>query len=496
MTSKFSTKIRNAHSRIRANFCGLFVIVGFGIILISRSILFSFNNNSNGSLLLFSDDINNVIATEIMTINTNNDSLVSSRSNSMTCSPVQEQIIRKQLSSGNCTINSKMSPWLQRCSLTKATKCVEAKWLYDHYNYDYSKNQPEINDNNDNDMNNTIWIGINVGCNKGFDAINMGRMLSDDVIKFDRNNWRIGMELKNTVLVGCELQSLQYEPLSLSSSSSSFLPNDSNHNYMKSSEVHIFCIEPMPLTVDALQYSASTLNLSTSSMGNIVENEKTTSSFTITKAAVGRDSQNGTLKILFPSAPVNKRGTAEHHKIQVGTENVGLGSESVKNCYNNGNKNSECEEVPIYTLDEYIANYVQTKIKNNNKNNMQHSNSNVKYKILTVDVEGYDFDVLLGGSNTIQHFEYIEIEYNWIGSWSTQKLYDFILYMSTGGNNFICYWAGQNLLWRITGCFLHDYYEFHTWSNIACVNPSRNKHLANRMEDIFLETLQTNVSYS
>ena len=53
---------------------------------------------------------------------------------------------------------------------------------------------------------------------------------------------------------------------------------------------------------------------------------------------------------------------------------------------------------------------------------------------------------------------------------------------------FSCYFAGQDRLWRITNCWM-QYYDVHTWSNVACVKRS-STNLATKMEDTFRRTLQ------
>jgi len=83
--------------------------------------------------------------------------------------------------------------------------------------------------------------------------------------------------------------------------------------------------------------------------------------------------------------------------------------------------------------------------------------------LLSIDVEGFDFDVMLGGSKTLTRTEYLEFEYNnWKGSWGNQNLLDAIKMLN--GNGFNCYWAGVDRLWRIDeSCWL-DHYNWHTWS--------------------------------
>lgn len=111
---------------------------------------------------------------------------------------------------------------------------------------------------------------------------------------------------------------------------------------------------------------------------------------------------------------------------------------------------------------------------------------------LSVDVEGYDYEVLMGGTqnNTLARVHYLEFEYNWVGPWKQQPLSEAIEYLYAQFG-FVCYWAGFNdTIWRITNCWL-EHFNMHFWSNVACVN--RNvlamQEVAEDMERLFLETL-------
>lgn len=108
--------------------------------------------------------------------------------------------------------------------------------------------------------------------------------------------------------------------------------------------------------------------------------------------------------------------------------------------------------------------------------------------ILSIDVEGFDGDVLLGAtSDVLKRVEYLEFEYNWMGSWKAQHLYDVIEMLDTSAG-FTCYWAGINRLRRITDCWM-AYYDVKSWSNIACANRNLAPQLAAKMEDIFHRSL-------
>ena len=59
-------------------------------------------------------------------------------------------------------------------------------------------------------------------------------------------------------------------------------------------------------------------------------------------------------------------------------------------------------------------------------------------------------------------------------------------YMNNIG--FTCYWPGQGELWRITGCW-QPHYDDSFWSNIACAHRKLAPALHERMETLFLKTI-------
>jgi FkbM family methyltransferase len=182
--------------------------------------------------------------------------------------------------------------------------------------------------------------------------------------------------------------------------------------------------------------------------------------------------QNANLKLgydkkdfkVIAAAVSNVTGKAYFQSSMVaGRENGGLDS-----CQD-GAENPECDvEVEVLALSDYV------------KKNIP---GDGPIHILQIDVEGYDANVLLGaGKEVLQKVEYLEFEYNWMGSWSNQHLYDIVEMLDEF--DFTCYWAGRQKLWRITGCW-QLYFDVHTWSNVACANRNRVPRLAEKMELIF-----------
>jgi FkbM family methyltransferase len=153
---------------------------------------------------------------------------------------------------------------------------------------------------------------------------------------------------------------------------------------------------------------------------------------------------------------------------EIGVEYLGLGD-----CYIDKTRHL-CEEVPLARLDNFAA---------------QHVDRNSLIEFLSIDAEGYDFEVLVGATKTLQRSKYLEFEYHESGAWQHHLLSTAIAMLKD--LNFVCYWAGSyGHLWRITDCWI-DLYQSHSWSNVACVNVGLvgTEALAARMEEDFQKTL-------
>ena len=348
-----------------------------------------------------------------------------SRSNNLNvkqCSLEQKQKVMRQLTPHRC-IASRKSPWNRRCSFSKATSCPNDTWLSSYYR------DTRLGLVEDMSANSSHFIGISVGCNKAFDAVNTLRMGTFDD-RIDKRKWR------NEIQTNDMEDGVCYQ-----AASGQFDLQDSMKAKKRSGEMH--CIEPLPINYEALTRSSQTLNYDQYG-------------FIVNQYAISN--QNG--KIMFSTG----KGSSP------GVENIGLDSCRRKS-------ESNCEEVTVLTLDTYVEKHVK---------------ADGPIHTLSIDVEGYDFDVLLGATNTLSRVEYLEFEYNWMGSWKNHHLENAVELLD--GHGMICYWSGMDKLWRITGCWL-EYFDAHYWSNVACVKKT-NTVLADRMEDMFLRTLENeSISY-
>ena len=347
------------------------------------------------------------------------------------CTKEQLDVILYQLPPDEC-MNTKR-PYLQRCSFTYATQCPQPVWLEEHY----TKIHASIDDYSTSPL-----IAIYVGCNKGMDAINALRMLSGNAT-FDKNRWRESMMER--------------------SSDKKWVEGVCNQEYAQQFNIpkkrkkqgrpaHVHCIEPMPVTFEALQRSAKELRWE--------DHLATVHGAMSIKDGISH----------VPSS--NKSG------LGVGVENLGMDSWTSMCTETGGKESISCDTLVTYRLDTYVEKFVK-----------RHDGTEPSIQYLSVDVEGFDFDVLLGGPAMLERVQYLEFEYNWMGSWKTQNLSDAIHMLEQKG--FICYWPGMGgNIWRISGCWL-DHYGSRFWSNVACVNQNFREvaSMANRMEELFMATV-------
>ena len=97
-------------------------------------------------------------------------------------------------------------------------------------------------------------------------------------------------------------------------------------------------------------------------------------------------------------------------------------------------------------------------------------NSPTIIDILMIDTEGHDALVLKGAHKLIKHGQVrcIIFEYHELEPWRTLRLEDTIRFLDL--HRYSCYFEGKTGLWPVTGKFWNKNYEFHSWSNVMCVN--------------------------
>lgn len=138
---------------------------------------------------------------------------------------------------------------------------------------------------------------------------------------------------------------------------------------------------------------------------------------------------------------------------------------------------------PLLSSDRYsLDNFVEKqRILSNNDDTVIH--------VLQIE-NGYEFEVMAWGTQTLKRTEYLIYKYDWKGSWSLygRSVKSTVGRLDTIG--FTCYWAGRNKLWRITSCLYSTYDERGKyWSHIACANRFLAPSLVEDMEAVFERTI-------
>ncbi|KAI2508247.1 methyltransferase [Fragilaria crotonensis] len=308
------------------------------------------------------------------------------------------------------------------CPISFITGCPHSSWLEDHYVAQHEQRATKKS-----------FLAINIGCNKGYDAVKLLRMGSNNPA-INRLAWKEAMPI-NTRPGICGQDNELSTPLTPPPSSEEFTE----------SNLLVYCIEPMTSTFQALQSAAQSTGWD--------------SQLKILQLAMNNEDPS---TVLFPKPTLGN----------VGVEAVGI----FNNC---PAKPDDCVDVESSRLDFMMS--------------KEHLTDN-RVNVLLIDVEGFDFDVLQGGSTTLRNTEYVEFEFHKVGKWGSdfklgkKPLKIAIEYLDE--LDFTCYWAGRGELWRITGCWL-PHYGGAFWSNVACANRRLAPSLLQKMEAVFLDTVST-----
>jgi hypothetical protein len=340
-----------------------------------------------------------------------------------------------------------------------------------------------------------VIVGVTFGCNKGDDAVHMLAKLSGDR-RIDVTTWQdTYAELAggSSMMHG---RACPEHPMTLIDTDHPLQQQQQQQQQRQPPVVHatMFCVEAGTKTAEILQRTKEVL-------GGPYLN-----SYVVTHAAMGPTSGVA----YFPKmdlAGKESNGLCDASVIDTTSSSSSLHNNNTSS--DHAPDNDSCERVTMYTADKYMDDVVDVHLlqhvdltesatptstdpataTNTTTATTTTSTSDTLIEILSVDVEGFDWDVLgLGGANrTLRRTKYLEFEYHLLGHWPR---YDLSMVTETLWNEygFVCYYAGVDKLWRLTNCF-QQYFNVHSWSNVACVNPTLNRHLATIMESMFQRQL-------
>lgn len=333
------------------------------------------------------------------------------------CSAAQMAQLQFQLPAGGCERNKNKAWRRTACSFSMASSCADLVWFKQFY----AQNPVS-----------GIFTSIHVGCNKGYQAVELLAVGSQDPYKYDWKEWKTAFVGGAPSQVEDNWESCPHAPVAAGTDKR---------------PARAYCIEPVPNIFERLQQTKAKMNFG---------DELHMQQLVISNVADDILVHNGGDKI--------------------GTEGVGLGN--WQQACSNPNGNPDCTQVAVDSLDHWVT---TTDIGPTDP---------IHY--VSLGLQGYDYLALVGSARTLKRIHYLELQYHWFGNWGSQSLQDMVVRMKR--KHFVCYWAGDNKLWRITDCY-QDHYENRFFANIVCVNVQMAPELAKHMEGIFLKTLEQQLMF-
>jgi len=143
-------------------------------------------------------------------------------------------------------------------------------------------------------------------------------------------------------------------------------------------------------------------------------------------------------------------GVSDHHNDLL-LPSCAVGNEG---CSTDMRGTGPLSRVPTWTVDDLVRNWTGDK-------------SLIDY--LEIDTEGHDPIVLKGARQMLKTglVRILRYEYHSIGAWKSYSLQHITSSLDRDG--YECYYAGQNRVWRLTGCLDATFESRKTFANVVCV---------------------------
>ncbi len=323
------------------------------------------------------------------------------------CTPAQLKQLAAQLPLNGCDRERTVCN-----TLSLATSCSDPFWFRQHY----ANRQQD-------------FVSIHVGCDNGYQAMDMLAVGTKDFDTYDGELWRQAFVEQLPEIVQDHLEPCPRATIA------------SNLELQAKAKATAYCIEPVPQKFQRLQNIKNKLTV-----GNQLQ---------LVQLAI-RDTQGEVL--IRNKEPLD----VEQKELQSSKDNPCTSKNS-----------QDCELVPMDTLDHWI---ISTPLGPKNP---------IHY--LSLKLSDHDHVALVGATTTLNRVHYLDLHLQWSGNTGFQNLQDTIDKLQE--NNFACYFAGNGNLWRITGCW-QDHYQQVDSANIACVNTRLTEPLAREMEEVFQRALK------
>mmetsp|Transcript_26465 Transcript_26465/g.57988 ORF Transcript_26465/g.57988 Transcript_26465/m.57988 type:complete len:536 (-) Transcript_26465:289-1896(-) len=377
------------------------------------------------------------------------------------CTLEQLGILKMQLPSEKCQENAEKPFRPNPCSFSDATTCGTANphWFYDFVHQSSSGNGIDA------DVDDT-FRGIIVGCNKGYEAVEMLRIASPSLRsfgssnKYDLKKWK---EEFSKVDADANIDGSVDCPADGKASS--------NASDGRMQRARVYCIEGMPTTFAQLEKTKAALGYSNDELD-------------LSNFVVGSEHDEDGIWVRIRDKPI-------------GAMNVGYYRR--KRWCKVAANNDECALVPFTSIDHWID-HLKPSLKGGTTESVTTTKTatttitttiaDPPIHILSISAETSDYDILRGAVQTLKRIQYIDFAYDFDGRWSKFSFSDLIFRLKKKG--FVCYFTGSNGrdMWRITDCW-QEHYELKFSSTVGCVNSNipAAEPLLEKMEAMFLETL-------
>ena len=355
------------------------------------------------------------------------------------CTSEQLDVVSEQLPPAGC-LKRENKPWIYwDCSFANKTYCGNANphWFFDFIHQ--SKNVDET------------FRGIIVGCNKGYEALELLRIVSPPSRNktYDWKQWRDTFSGNATDDLTAEIDLSVDCPINGKATS--------NTRASATKNVHVYCIDAMPNTIDRLNR---------------------------TKQELGYGDELDIVKMVV-SDQVISQGIPVLVTDMIGSMAVGPYHWKRK-CKKNAD--SDCVNVFQGSIDHLVES--KPALRATTTDAETGLNTSPLIQFLSITAETSDYDVLKGAAKNLGRIQYIDFSYDWNANWTYKDLKDLIFRLKKKG--FVCYFTGSNGedMWRITDCWL-DHYGLKFPASIGCTNANipEAEPLLERMEGMFLKTL-------
>jgi hypothetical protein len=352
------------------------------------------------------------------------------------CTPEQLSVLAAQLSPEGC-IARQHTPWMHKeCPFSHKTLCGTAN---PHWFYDFVHEHSSSDDDG--------FRGILVGCNKGYEAVELLRIVSpsSENKAFDLQTWKTEFSrgLSDDEFdggIGCPADE-----------------KATSNTGINTEKVHVYCIDGLPKTVAQLKKTKEALGYG--------------DELIVTQLVVGAYHMTEGIKVRSTDK-IGDMGVGHYHWNKVCKKHP-----------------ETCETVEESTIDTFVKSQSALKATASDKDTGLNTAPLIHY--MSITAEGSDFEILQGAARNLGRIQYIAFSYHYHWRWGEKNFKELIYRLKKKG--FVCYFTGSDGqdMWRVTDCW-QEHYDIKFPASVGCVNANipAAEPLLDKMEAMFLQTLE------